>query len=358
MIREAKGNLLEAQTDVLVNTVNTVGVMGKGIALQFKQAFPENYKAYRAACDRDEVRMGEMFVFRTGRFTPRWIVNFPTKKHWRSRSRLGDIEAGLADLRRTLEELDATSVAVPPLGCGNGGLDWDEVRPLIIDALEGLEETEVLVYAPQGAPAPRDMPVRTDRPAMTLGRAALVAVMNGYDTSGFGVSPIELQKLMYFLQEAGEPLRLRYDKARYGPYADNLNHVLQRIEGHFVRGYGDRSRLVADAAPLTVTDEGVAAAQIWLTDHPMTQQRIDRVLALAEGFDSPYGMELLATIHWVLTKQDDFGESTDFDSVVSAVRSWSPRKSGLFDHRHVALALDQLIDQGWVDTKHHASAAS
>lgn len=349
MIHEAEGNLLQADVDVLVNTVNTVGVMGKGIALQFKQAYPESFKAYRVACRRGDVQLGEMFVFHTGRFSPRWIVNFPTKQHWRSRSRLRDIERGLVDLRRVLIELEAKSVAVPPLGCGNGGLDWDDVRPLIVSTLGDLESVDVLLYAPRGAPAPRDMPVRTEKPDMTLGRAALVAVVTGYDTSGFGVSPIELQKLMYFLQEAGEPLRLQYNKARYGPYADNLNHVLQRIEGHFVRGFGDRSRLVADAAPLTVTHEGVRGATAWLGTHPDTQERIRRVLDLAEGWDSPYGMELLATVHWVVTHDDNVGRPIEFERLVTAVRAWSSRKGGLFEPRHIELALHHLASQQWLD---------
>jgi O-acetyl-ADP-ribose deacetylase (regulator of RNase III) len=124
------GNLLEADVDALVNTVNTKGVMGKGIALQFRRAFPENYEAYRAACDAGEVRLGRMFVFLTGRLErPRVIINFPTKGHWKSRSRLTDVEAGLHDLRRVLVEYGVDSVALPPLGCGLGGLRWAEVRP-------------------------------------------------------------------------------------------------------------------------------------------------------------------------------------------------------------------------------------
>ena len=145
---DATGDLLEATADALVNTVNTVGVMGKGIALQFKHAYPSMFKDYAQACKRGEVRLGEMWVFDAGQVThPRWIVNFPTKGHWRSNSRILDIETGLEDLRRTIRELAVTSIAVPPLGCGNGGLDWDIVRPLIEQGLAGLD-TEVLLYVP------------------------------------------------------------------------------------------------------------------------------------------------------------------------------------------------------------------
>src|SRR5580698_5577411 len=156
MLREAAGNLLDARADALVNTVNTVGVMGKGIALQFKQAFPENFRVYEAACRRGEVRIGQMFVVETGLLEqPRLIINFPTKRHWRSHSRLDDIRSGLADLRQILVDRQVRSVALPPLGCGNGGLDWQDVRPLIDSALSDLPGVEVVVYPPKGAPPPK-----------------------------------------------------------------------------------------------------------------------------------------------------------------------------------------------------------
>lgn len=151
MLREAEGNLLDAPVDALVNTVNTVGVMGKGIALQFKQAYPENFRAYEAACGRGELQLGRMFVVETGLLgQPRLIISFPTKKHWRTQSKLSDIKAGLVDLRRVISEYKIMSIAVPPLGCGNGGLDWRKVRPLIIEALGDLPSVEVVVYPPKG----------------------------------------------------------------------------------------------------------------------------------------------------------------------------------------------------------------
>src|SRR5215510_5487854 len=114
MLEEAAGNLLDAQVDAVVNTVNTVGVMGKGIALQFKQAYPENFRAYEAACRRGDVQLGRMFVVETGQMgPPRLIINFPTKRHWRARSRLSDIQAGLADLRKVISDRKITSIAVP-----------------------------------------------------------------------------------------------------------------------------------------------------------------------------------------------------------------------------------------------------
>jgi O-acetyl-ADP-ribose deacetylase (regulator of RNase III) len=211
------GNLLEADADAFVNTVNAKGVMGKGVALQFKRAFPANYKAYRAACAAGEVKLGRMFVFDTGRLErPRYIINFPTKDHWRSRSRLGDIEAGLQDLRRVLTELAIESVALPPLGCGLGGLDWTKVRPRIEVALADLP-MRAHVFEPRGAPAPELMPERRPRPRMTPFRATLIWLLGRYLAPGESASPLEVQKLLYFLQEAGEPLGLRFEGSAMGP---------------------------------------------------------------------------------------------------------------------------------------------
>jgi len=153
MIEYVTGNLLEANVEALVNAVNTVGVMGKGIALQFKQAFPENFKAYKNAYRNNQLSTGKVLVLPTGHLTnPKYILNFPTKRHWRSKSRLDDIKAGLVDLVRVIEENKIGSIAIPPLGCGNGGLDWKDVRPLIENVLTSLTDVEVLIYEPNGSP--------------------------------------------------------------------------------------------------------------------------------------------------------------------------------------------------------------
>jgi O-acetyl-ADP-ribose deacetylase (regulator of RNase III) len=149
MIEYRDGNLLEADVEALVNTVNTVGVMGKGIALLFREAFLENYRLYREACLRGEIKIGKMFVVQTGQFLPRFIINFPTKQHWKMRSRLKYIEDGLRDLIGVVKENQIKSIAIPALGCNNGGLNWDDVRPLIEAAFTELPEVRVLVYLPQ-----------------------------------------------------------------------------------------------------------------------------------------------------------------------------------------------------------------
>lgn len=234
MIEDARGNLLQADAEALVNTVNTVGYMGKGIALQFKQAFPENFRQYARAAKKGEVKPGEMLVVPTGFITnPRYIVNFPTKRHWRGRSRIEDIEAGLEALVGVIRRLEIRSVAIPPLGCGNGGLDWREVKPRIVRAFLGVPNVRVLLFSPRGAPVPTEMPIRTRRPDMTSARALLVKLMERYLSLAYRLTLLEVHKLAYFLQECGEPLRLRYEAGHFGPYAANLNKVLERIGGPY-----------------------------------------------------------------------------------------------------------------------------
>lgn len=343
MITLTCGNLLEADTEALVNTVNTVGVMGKGIALQFKRAFPENYEAYRRACDQDEVRLGEMFVFETGRLAPpKYIINFPTKGHWRSRSRLEDVEAGLTSLASVIRDRGIRSIAIPPLGCGHGGLDWDEVRPRIEHALADLEDVDIRLYEPVGAPDPRAMPERRKQPKVTPSRAVLIELMNRYGELGYSRTLLEVQKLAYFLQEAGEPLKLRYVKGQYGPFAHNLNKALQQLEGHYIVGLGDDAK---PTAQLDLLPGAVEEARKILSAQPEAQERFERVARFIEGFETPYGLELLASIHWLVEKEK---AATTPAEAATALRAWTPRKAHLFREAHVQKAWDRLRDEPWL----------
>lgn len=345
---DASGNLLHADVDALVNTVNTVGVMGKGIALQFKNTFPANFKAYEQACKGQQVRLGEMFVFDAGQFTrPRWIINFPTKGHWRSRSRIADVAMGLDDLRRVITELSVRSIAVPPLGCGNGGLDWADVRPLIEAKLAGLD-LDVYLYSPTGSPAAANMTVATPRPELTRAKAALVAMVDRYTGVALAASLIEIQKLMYFLQEVGEELKLRYEAHRYGPYADNLRHVLKALEGHYLQGFGDGSTPVQEAEPIKILSSAAEEAEAALGGSSKTSDRVRCVLELVDGYESPYGLELLASAHWVATHHRE-GSTSDIHLVIERVQGWSRRKERMFTNEHVATAWDRLCSKGWVD---------
>ena len=336
MIEHVTGNLLKADVEALVNTVNTVGVMGKGIALQFRQAFPENYTIYRSACDRGEVQPGRMLIVPTGQAdNPHYIINFPTKRHWKGKSQMEDIEAGLPALIAAVQEYGVGSIAVPPLGCGNGGLDWNEVRPRIVTAFVALPDVHVLLYAPAGAPDADEMRVRTRRPRMTPGRAAIIALMKLYAMPGYRLTLLEVQKLAYFLQIAGEPLKLSFVKGKYGPYSETLQHVLQRMEGHFIRGYGDRSR----EASIRLLSPADSEAEAFLRDHPTTQTHLDQVAQLIEGFETPYGMELLATVHWLVSHDPTLKD--DLAVIVREVHDWNTHKQGFLPH-HIETAWSRL----------------
>ena len=343
MLKLLEGDLLKAKTEAIINTVNCVGVMGKGIALQFKQAFPANYEAYRRACEASKVKLGEMFVFDTGSMIfPRYIINFPTKDHWKARSSLANVAEGLNDLRRVLVERDIKSVAVPPLGCGNGGLNWSEVEPLICEKLGDVEGIEVHLFAPSGAPRFDEIRVATKKPDMTRGRALVLKLLGLYGAAGYRHSLLEVQKLSDFLQQAGEDLRLAFKKYHYGPYAEELNHVLQRIEGHFIRGYGDRSK----DAEIYLLDGASDQADQFLKTDATARERLGKVASLIEGFETPYGLELLSTVHWLATKESMAREPGE---VLEGVRMWNRRKAQVMKGQHVRAAFDHLSAQGWLE---------
>jgi O-acetyl-ADP-ribose deacetylase (regulator of RNase III) len=346
MIELTSGDILKDDSEAIVNTVNCVGVMGRGIALQFKNAWPENFKSYEQACLREEVQPGRMFVYDTGQLTsPRYIINFPTKRHWRGKSRIQDIDAGLEALTTELRSRGIRSVAIPPLGSGLGGLDWTQVRPKIEAALSALHEVRVRIYEPMDSAQTHAVNRSTNVPNMSPGRAALVELMNRY-ASGLldpAISLLEVHRLMYFMQEAGESLRLQYVKAPYGPYAENLRHVLRAIEGHFVAGYADGGD--APDKPLTLVPGAVDDARNFLAANADTRARFDRVGALVEGFETPFGLELLATVHWVAKYETGVNTLKD---VVTKTHAWNERKKH-FSERQIGIALDVLAEQGWVE---------
>lgn len=347
MITERTGNLLLADVDALVNTVNTVGVMGKGIALQFRRTYPEMFRDYARAAKAGDVRLGHMHVWPTGKLEgTKYVINFPTKGHWRSRSKLADIDDGLADLVRIVKDLDIGSIAVPPLGCGNGGLRWQVVEPHIRAALQALPDVDVQLFAPSDAPRAAEMPERRVPMTMTPGRAALVTMLRRYQAVALESSLIEVQKLMYFLQVAGQPLRLRFEKGHYGPYADNLRAVLREMEGRYIEGFGDGSARVMEAEPITILEGADEAAAPVLANDPATQARIDRVMDLVDGFESMYGVELLSSVHWIMTEEP--GAADSLVEITSAVQRWNPRKGRLFTADHISVARQALHDRGWV----------
>ncbi len=344
MIEYKTGDILGEDVEALVNSVNCVGVMGRGIALQFKNAFPENFEAYAAACKRDEVKPGRMFVFETRQLSPPlYIINFPTKRHWRGKSRVEDIDAGLRALVREVEVRNIRSIAIPPLGSGLGGLKWAEIRPRIEAALSEVDNVKVVVFEPGDVPVDGRPNRSTAVPKMTAGRAALVGLMHRYVGGLLDpfVTLLEVHKLMYFMQESGEPLRLKFEKGPYGPYAENLRHVLLAVEGHLLSGYDDGND--EPGKELELVPGAFEDSRTFLEDHVDTLSRFDRVAELIEGFESSFGLELLSTVHWVASEHPSATER----EIIGYTYAWGPRKKQ-FSERQIRLAVSILLEKGWL----------
>lgn len=350
MVYLTQGNMLEADVEALVNTVNTEGVMGKGIALMFKEAFPENFREYDAACKLGEVKTGSIFVTElplklTG--GPRWILNFPTKRHWRHRTRIEWIEEGLRDLRRVIAEKEIRSVAVPPLGCGAGGLRWHDVRPLIERVLGDLEGVEVQIYEPTSRY--QNVAKRQGVEKLTPARALVAELVRRYWVLGIQCSLLEIQKLTYFLDrvigELGmeDPLRLKFEANRYGPYADRLRHLLDALDGSYLHC----EKRISDATPRdTIWFEQSKKEHIdayLKSEGKGYLPALEKTSELIDGFESPLGMELLATVDWLLVHEKC---EPNLDAVREGLKGWpdnaGERKQRLFDDRMLEIALDRL----------------
>lgn len=350
MIRYTTGNLLDASAEALVNTVNTVGVSGKGIALMFKEAFPQNFKAYEAAAKAGGVRVGELFITeRHDMLGPRLIINFPTKQHWRHPSRLEWVEQGLAALRREITERGIRSIAVPPLGAGNGGLDWSDVRPLIDRALAGLD-ADIIVYEPTRAY--QNVMKRHGVERLTPARALMAEMIRRYAVLGFECSLLEAQKLAWFLATAaerhglGNPIATDFAPNRYGPYSDRLRHLLDGLDGSYLAC----ETRIADARPfdpIRFKDErrDQIAAYLTTPEAKPFAPALDDATDIIEGFESPYGLELLATLDWLHRRE---GIALEAPAMRAAIRGWpgldgaAERKDRTFRERDIAVAVDHL----------------
>jgi O-acetyl-ADP-ribose deacetylase (regulator of RNase III) len=353
MLTFTEGNLLTANADALVNTVNEVGVMGKGIALMFREAFPENNREYEKACKRGQVRVGHMLVVENRtQWGPKWIINFPTKKHWRQPSKVEWIRDGLKDLLVTIVKLDIKSIAIPPLGCGNGGLEWEEVKRLIVETLGTLKSVEVQVFAPTAKY--QNLPKEIGVGKLTPARALIAEMVRRYEILGFECSLLEVQKLAWFLQRGlvstriDDPLRLTFAAGKFGPYADSLRHVLNGLDGSYLHS----QKRIADASRhdvLTFEHSKDQDMDDYLSQPSMKKygDAIEWTQKMIEGFESPYGMELLATVDWLLTVQS---VDPNLDGLRTAIRNWSysadaaSRKASLFDDRVLGIALKRILD--------------
>jgi O-acetyl-ADP-ribose deacetylase (regulator of RNase III) len=347
MITLTHGNMFDVDVEVLVNTVNTVGVMGRGVALQFKSLFPANYSEYAKVCRQGMLHPGDVLVHRVPKpGLPRFIFNVATKKHWRGASRIEYVAKGLIGIISNLRETGARSIALPPLGCGLGGLEWVEVLPLIERAFSEVPEVQALVYEPADGQNLRNSKRKPPRPNLTKNRAALLALMQRYLDTGYdyALTLLEVQKLAYLMQEAGHALKLNFRAHFYGPYADNLQNVLNTINGHFIEGVADGSN--SPSREVTLLPDAVKEASELLASDPSAQARLERVASLINGFDTPFGMELLTTVHWVAMHGPTPAQSPA--AAYAAVRAWNERKATIVKLGHVEAAWLRLSEQGWL----------
>lgn len=344
MLEFKTGDLFTEDVEALVNSVNCVGVMGRGIALQFKNNFPKNFEAYRKACDQDRVQPGEMFVFESPALgNPRYIINFPTKRHWRSKSRMVDLETGLAALANEIRSRDIRSLAMPALATDLGGLQWSDVRPAIEAALTDLDDVHVTVFEPGSVPKD-GRPNRSQAvPAMTETRAILIGLIDRYLRGLLDpyITLLEVHKLMYFAKQAGAPLKLEFQQDRYGPYAPDLRFIMRELEGHYLTGYrdgGDQPLKEIRLIPGAVND-----ASVFLSSSASSRDAFERVSELVDGFESDFGLELLATVHWLCHAQPGLTGN----SLVDETYRWGYQKRK-FTRDQVGLAHRHLQSSGWL----------
>jgi len=341
MIKFTTGDMMTSSAEALVNTVNTVGVMGKGIALQFKEAFPANFAAYAKACRDGELVPGRLLVTRekNNAGQEKFIINFPTKKHWRYPSRYEYIESGLKALVDVIKEYGIKSIAIPPLGCGNGGLQWDVVRKMIEDALQDFD-TEIVVYEPNAEikhtlqEKPSTKTVR-----LTPARGLMTYAMFYYDSLGENCSLFVANKLAYFLQRQGAKsyAKLTFKAHHYGPYSPQVAHIVYDLNGSYIKGFEQMT--AAAFEPLTMQYDRIQEISSYVrTLDASEQQSLKQTINLISGFESPLALEILASVDFI--RRENPGISLA-DTILS-IHHWSERKNKLFKDEYIKIAYDHL----------------
>lgn len=337
MIKYFTGNILDSEAQAIVNTVNTVGVMGKGIALQFKKAFPNNYKLYSDACKNKEVVVGKMFVTIDSNIYSgeKIVINFPTKKHWRNPSEYQYIEDGLDDLIQVIKDKGIQSIAIPPLGAGNGGLKWEKVKK-IIDAKLGNINTDIIVYEPIGQIVEK---LKKERVKLTDARALLLYVLYDLVKNGEYVSEFSSEKISYFLQKFGAKkyFNLEFSPKFYGPYSGKVRFVLNVLNGSYISGFSDMNRKPFE--PLTMVADGYDEVKNYIENNPELRKIATRTTQFLNGFYSDFSLELLSTIDFIVSTENSFDENI----ISNKLTEWSDRKQSLFsDPKYMAISINHL----------------
>jgi O-acetyl-ADP-ribose deacetylase (regulator of RNase III) len=321
MINYITGNILDSKAQAIVNTINTMGVMGKGIALQFKKAYPNNYKSYSLACKNKEVEVGKMFLTTDSNISSgeKIIINFPTKQNWRKPSEYIYIENGLDDLIDVIKQKQIESIAIPPLGAGNGGLKWEKVKKIIEDKLSNLD-IEIFVYEPTSLIVEK---LKEERVKLTDARALLLYVLYDLVKNGEYVSEFSSEKVSYFLQRFGAEkyFKLQFTPNFYGPYSGKVRYVLNALNGSYIMGYSDMNKKpfleLATIAKNTTN--------------------------FLSGFYSDFALELLSSIDFIASKEKTF----DKQFISNKLTEWSDRKQSMFSNpKYIEISFRHLQNAG------------
>lgn len=339
MIYYKTGNLLDSEAEALVNTVNTVGVMGKGIALQFKNMFPNNFKLYAQACKNKEVKVGQLLVTEEEALLAgkKIIINFPTKTNWRLPSEYQYIEAGLTELVRVIKEKNIKSIAIPPLGSGNGGLDWNKVKQILEKYLTEVE-CDIHIYEPSMA---IQEVLKKERVKLTPARAMLLSVLYELVRNGEFVSEFSSEKIAYFLQRFGakEAFKLEFQPNFYGPYSGKVKHVLYYLNGSYIMGYSSKDKKPFEELGLILDAELEVNEFLDKPENATFKKTVEKTKSFLTGFYSPFGLELLSTIDFIISEKD----AKTTEAITRELENWSDRKKTLFtNQKFIQIAVNNI----------------
>jgi O-acetyl-ADP-ribose deacetylase (regulator of RNase III) len=342
MITYIKGDILDSIAPALVNTVNTVGVMGKGIALQFKKAFPNNFHAYSQACKTGDIAIGKLFLSKDSNLVTgeKLIINFPTKTDWRKASEYSYIEAGLKDLIRIISENNIKTIALPPLGAGNGGLEWERVKKIIEKTLSSLIDVEILVYEPTNQIKEH---LKKERVKLTDARALLLAVLYDLVKNGEYVSEFSSEKVCYFMQRFGaeQYFKLKFEPNFYGPYSGKVRYILNALNGSYIMGYSDMNKRPFD--PLLLIGDGYDVVTDYINNNSILKEIVEKTTDFLTGFYSDFALELLSSVDYIACHEVTF----DKQIIRNKLNKWSDRKSSLvsnsaYNSAYIDISLKQI----------------
>jgi O-acetyl-ADP-ribose deacetylase (regulator of RNase III)/uncharacterized protein YwgA len=339
MIHYKVGNLLESDAEALVNTVNTVGVMGKGIALQFKNTFPNNFRVYQKICKNKELQVGKLLITEEESLLlgKKIIINFPTKTNWRLPSEYSYIEDGLIDLIQQIEERKIKSIAIPPLGSGNGGLDWNQVKNILEKHLSNIN-CDIYIYEPSESV---QEVLKKERVKLTPARAMLLSVLYDLVKNGEFVSEFSSEKITYFLQRFGgkDVFKLQFEPNFYGPYSGKVKHVLHYLNGSYIMGYSSKDKKPFEELGIISVAESDVESYLNLEENKKNKEIVENTKLFLSGFYSPFGLELLSTIDFIKENKNVNSQ----DDIITELENWSNRKKTLFTNpKFIQIALNNI----------------